>query len=61
MSIMKQKYNKTLYSNQLSKTELEKVLCYLKKSKANLKQTNDFFKQYELITTVLQSTIIIKL
>ena len=42
MSIMKQKYNKTLYSNQLSKTELEKVLCYLKKSKANLKQTNDF-------------------
>lgn len=45
---MKQKYNKTLYSNQLSKTELEKVLGYLKKSKANLRQTNDFFKQYEL-------------
>ncbi len=45
---MKQKYNKTLYSNQLTKLDLERVLEYLKKSNASLKQTNDFFDQYEL-------------
>ena len=45
---MKQKYNKTLYSNQLTKLDLERVLEYLNKSNASLKQTNDFFNQYEL-------------
>ena len=45
---MKQKYNKTLYSNQLTKLDLERVLEYLKKSNASLKQTNNFFNQYEL-------------
>ena len=45
---MKQKYNKTLYSNRLTKLDLERVLEYLNKSNASLKQTNDFFNQYEL-------------
>lgn len=45
---MKQKYNKTLYTNKLSKNELKKVLDYLKKSNANLNKTADFFDQYQL-------------
>ena len=45
---MKQKYNKTLYSNKLTKLELEKVLDYLKESKASLKKSNEIFDQYEL-------------